>query len=389
MVLADFKAANMVMVAHLTEPLHLRTVYHALPVVHIPNFVFGTKVDDGSRSKIPYFGEENIVVSVRYEMNSRGVRNTGGQIKNVVAVDLQINQKNIHMKISEQKILLAGATSTEMGNQGFTEILKHIQMANEHLTYLQQLDPEVLDQSIDWIASLLYDQEIKEPDRINNPEVKLAMEATSMDVRAITWLSMFNHEHATKEQFLEKVKILVTGQPCYLDRPTVQDSIIYNSVYLYTIQKEPVSIRLIRTAEGLVARNYLASYHNFRDKSIKVFIPLFKRKNKVYGHRFCVYRNGTIRQNSPTQLPDALAVATKLVADILEINDPAASLGCVRLIACQLLIDCTNERLIHQLKQDLPKITQPELIAILQEVIATPIPEVILRLIDVLDSILP
>lgn len=374
----NFEAANVVMVTSMTEPVNLKTLYRILPITYT-NFIFGSKNENSkirnSRVRIPYFGVENIIVSIRYNNMSRGVRNTGGQLKNVASIDLQHCEKNIHLKISESKIQLSGALSGLMGDSAFRTVIKHMEMGSNNWKHVKSLPKNILDNTILHLKNTL-DRELKDGDIYGDMEIvskSLGNNELKIDNQCAMYLSAFAHEYNCWEEFKGKIdEILSVEDPIYDKIPDIERSTIHNAVYHYEIGH---TVSMIRLAKGLNQLGYGVSYHNWwKPKQMSVMVPIYDKYNrpadisefshngtyypglevnknliekaadgiepgspyeeevkspnylvakpdKISAHRFTLYQKGTIRQSSPSIHEDALKVRNRLLNDIHEIVD--------------------------------------------------------------------
>ena len=152
---AEFKASNMVMVTPLLGSVDIAAVYHVLPL-SCPRSVTGETIQivSGAREKVPYYGAPNTIVAIRHNGKSRGIRTGEGQLSNVVSIDLQCYDKNIHLKLSNGKIQLTGALSEEMGSGASQILCLHLNMAQEHIQHISELSPEIKDLTRSWVMSV-------------------------------------------------------------------------------------------------------------------------------------------------------------------------------------------------------------------------------------------
>lgn len=281
----EFKATNMVMVSILDTNLTLPSIYELLTLVHV-KYTIGMRHGGGSRVKIPYFGVEGAIVSVRFGMKSRGIRNEGGQLRNVVSIDLQFAGKNIHLKISEHKILLAGALTQEMGNCAFQLTINHIEMVQGHWTHIKSLPIEMRDASIKWLCDVVRgdedtaniegkDHKVNKTKDMQDPKMieTLSKIPENLDARCIKYLSTFVSEYKYHHEFIGKlVNIFSLETPIYTSLPRSISSTIVNSIYNYRVGER---VSLIKLVSGLNNKGYAVLYHNWNSsKSIQVMRPV-------------------------------------------------------------------------------------------------------------------
>lgn len=373
-----FRATNMVMVTHANQNINLLSLYELLTLVQV-DFTVGMKHSEGSRVKVPFFGVEGAIVAVRFMNKSRGIRNKGGQLRNVVAIDIQYCNKNIHLKVSTNKVALMGALTEAMGNGAFQLLLAHMEMVQGHYAWLKQLPADKLQASIKWLCETLYgpptDEDLRNTlKKRDDPDVMKAFASLPRDVdkRTVTYLSMFAHEYKFYNDFVTKLETILTLQaPIYTQLPKLGPGKIHNAVYNYRIG---CRVSLVQLCRLLLERGYGASYQNWcKSKSMQVMVPIksndaldalqdldledegdegdeekfhlplpVKQEMKVGAeqpgtpevpsppaaksdrakrpaHRFTIYQGGAIRQSSPSIHTVAEQVKNTLLKDIHEI----------------------------------------------------------------------
>ena len=171
MMSAEFKASNMVMVTPLVGNVDIAAVYHVLPL-SCPRSVTGETIQiiSGAREKVPYYGAPNTIVAIRYDGKSRGIRTGEGQLSNVVSIDLQCYDKNIHLKLSNGKIQLTGALSEEMGSGASQILCLHLNMAQNHIVHIRELSPEIRDLTRNWVLNVTKGPPVSRNELVNlNP----------------------------------------------------------------------------------------------------------------------------------------------------------------------------------------------------------------------------
>lgn len=173
MMSAEFKASNMVMVTPLLGNVDIAAVYHVLSLSR-PRSVTGETIQivSGAREKVPYYGAPNTIVAIRYNGKSRGIRTGEGQLSNVVSIDLQCYDKNIHLKLSNGKIQLTGALSEEMGSGASQILCLHLNMAQDHIVHIRELSPEIRDLTRNWVLNVTKGPPISRNEPVNSSRVK-------------------------------------------------------------------------------------------------------------------------------------------------------------------------------------------------------------------------
>src|SRR5437868_5497725 len=127
------KASTLTMTTPLNGVVDIDTLFRLLPITYPKTLSGGPIQIPKSRGKIPFFGLEGIIISARYAKKSRGARVGGGFMSNVISVDLQTGQKNIHLKVSGSKLQLTGALSEEMGDRAFSTMCWHVNSVQGHI----------------------------------------------------------------------------------------------------------------------------------------------------------------------------------------------------------------------------------------------------------------
>ena len=352
----SFKTQNTVIGIHFSDELDLNNISELLLCLYIENSDKSYSKNTTLSKKIPFYGINNSIISIRYNMKSRGLRIGGRQLRNTVAIDLQYSNKNLHNKLSKNKILITGCLNETMGIESFYILLEHIKNCNNFLKFFSELNNEKKINSIKWIKKIMYNtdnliymyDDIKVLQQFNNiPK--------DIDYNFCKYLSMFSYDCITYEHFEKKIDIILNipknenNNYCYSSFPKITSYTIYNSLYSYNIlDNSNLKISLIKLANFLIANNYNTSYHNWHKKCINVLIlitdntksdsqntdvelddyEIYKnfsdsedetdnidedvysdsddenlnikyKKEKIKGHRFQIYHNGSIRQNSP------------------------------------------------------------------------------------------
>ena len=313
------KLVNVVMVAALSTPLRLRSLFEYLAVNWV-DFIIG---DDG----IPYFGVDRAIVAAGYGGRFRGIKRNG-QLRNIVSVDLQMgpesggpeNGKNVHIKISSENIHITGVLSQEMGQAAYTVILAHINMAIGYQRHIQGLD---VDLQISTINVLLgngfggkFDLPFYRYGRMIESEYRTGLGG----INHMSTVSVPKGKSTLDvAAYAAKLVLLCQIEPIY-ETPGLEitSSRVCNSIYTYKLDKR---ISLIDTAQKLLAMNYAVQYTNLKaDKFMRAMIPVFqpgttnysipfinrKGKEQINAHRFQVYKRGTVRQYSPTCYAEAI-----------------------------------------------------------------------------------
>jgi len=135
-----YKTVNIVMTTNIKtdedDPVDLQCVAFMMPMLDILGFSF----KPGSKLKIPYYGYENSIVSVRYGNYYRGVRDTSKPLKNNIYIDLQLKGKNQHLKVSAGKVHITGVRTEETGKMCIDVTIGKINMISDILRRIRSLE---------------------------------------------------------------------------------------------------------------------------------------------------------------------------------------------------------------------------------------------------------
>ncbi len=200
----SFEPSNMVMVCNIDSSLNLPMISELITLVPV-NFTLNSR--QNNRVKIPFFGIERAIISISYDLKRRGIRKGGGQLRNIVAIDLQYHEKNIHIKISEKNLLLMGILNDEMGREASIVCLEHIKMVNDLWINLKNLPRKVLKKTYKWLIKTLIDgNNLFMFDDEQVVDSFLHLEDENVNYRAARYLSMFTYDYNTADLFKEKIE---------------------------------------------------------------------------------------------------------------------------------------------------------------------------------------
>lgn len=307
----NYKTMNIVTVVPLSVPLNLQQIYELVPIINV-NYTM-----EGKKPKIPYFGLDNVIIGVRYKMKNRGVRKNGKQLRNVVAIDLQCENKNVHIKISRGHLQQTGATSHDMADRAFAKMVSHLVMVNDNYKYLFGQGKQTLQESVDYLFSCTNND--GEVINYDNPKFERALSEApvGVDKRIVMTLSMYLPEYNSHDEYKQKVmEILDFDKIIYDGQLTKSASRICNGIYSHRYEK---SVSLIAVGKLFNDLGYGVCYHNWHSsKSIKIMKiiedgSVVKKKNRIPAHRFLIYQKGYIQQSSPTEKEVAEAAMAGVV----------------------------------------------------------------------------
>lgn len=303
----DFNPSTVTMVSNFNKSINSKEISEFLPVVHLfDKSNERLKLVSGSRNSIKYYGHEGIIISVCYKNIRRGMRT--GAMNNMVSVDLQYKEKNIHVKISSTTMTSVGTSSFEFGNEVFNIMIRHINMLNGNIRYIRNSPKDVLDKNIFWIFENCCDEH-NNLISIKTMSEKLLHSSHGLDERivksCIVYLDDFEKNETGK--FKEKIIRFCNKANYFEESLCFIKSNIFNSVYHINIfEDNEKRIPLHKLAPYLAEKNFIVEFHNWTSEGVNVCFDIEEEKSgihhnlKDYKHRFTIHERGTIRQCSPT-----------------------------------------------------------------------------------------
>jgi hypothetical protein len=327
-----FEPSTVVMVATLNQTININNASELLPVVH-PKNEQGNRifVCAKSRRRIPYYGTDGIIVTVRYNHKDRGVRQGGGQMGSMISIDLQTCSKNMNLKLSQKKIQLTGAKSEAMGIRGFELLCSYLEMVQTNLDYISTLSEKVKSETVDWFIEAIKNEEFDS--FINDKKDEFITDWTilpfpiepiivpkGVDIRMVLFLWTYAVDCDYHTQCMIRIKKVLTityvcSIPC-----NIESFYVSNAVYNYSLKR---SVPLIHCAYFLRENGIHATFHNWSSNSLKICITVDKpaplediadsteseseetSDDKIKLHRFTVSNAGTVKQTSPTLFDEA------------------------------------------------------------------------------------
>lgn len=333
----------MTMTCELSASVNIELVFNFVSILHPRNpdetrFIHPKNV----RSKIPFFGIDNAIVSAKYKGVSKGIRSgQNHMMNNVVSLDLSCMNKNINLKLAKTKIQLTGATSAEMGEYAFNVICQHINMIQGNLEYIRSINPELRNATENWVLSAV---ESRGTDKNRLPYIDTtAIQACDfIDHKYAAFLWQYTDDFDDYASYVEKVKYIVSiisepetvvmaplalnpsgsgsgsatlnpsgsGSESATLNPTNIN--ISNSVYNFSLGED---ISLIQLTKHLIKKGFNVEFHNWNASHMKITIPVIENgvnvisnTNKLKAHRFSVHRNGSVKFTSPTFYDKAMSI---------------------------------------------------------------------------------
>lgn len=331
----DFNPNNMVICIRWKGIINLAEAFISLFIVVIDNPL----VKEG-KIKIPYYGMEDVIVSIRYKKESRGIREASGQSDNFVSVDLQINKRNAHIKLSSGNALVMGVTSIEEGIAAVNCLLDLIYLTDQNLNYLRGASSEVLDATYAYVKSVSTDGAVGMglPDSdvfVANLEEHTRNDPNSK-VDALIAKIMLARGYELKTMSDLKKTLTTVSKQKVIDPDLVEivETEVTNSAYNYKLQffdgngdavKGVFILKNLALAIiNMQNNNITAAHHNWHSKYANVVISTRgmtddklnigdDNNTAQHIHRFNISEEGSIRQWSPSLKEEAYLVHQTLL----------------------------------------------------------------------------
>lgn len=313
----NFKPNNMVVLFEWDTPFNLYDSFTSIPIVKGD----GEAIIKGKKIKIPYFGVEGIIVNIRYKKKSRGVRPKTTRSDNFVSVDFQIDQRNVHIKLSNYNALVMGVDSYDTALNAMNSFLKIIEMTNNNNNYLRSSLEKIprLNSLIENMFTDLPDCK----DFINecvkhNIDVKLGLICLSHAYEANSYtdyetsLRNIIDCNLIKQINIRKSSVSNSGFNYRLNYSEGEFKSDYNFV-LNTLAVNinninPTDIKITdENGEPVIVDMIIASHHNWYSKYVNVVIRIISEGGESL-HRFNISEGGSIRQWSPSMITDSYTV---------------------------------------------------------------------------------
>ncbi len=295
----DYKSSTVTMVGTLNKSIKTRSVAEYLPVVHLFNLKGERiKLDSGTRDGINFFGINGIIITSCYKDIRRGVRL--GAMNNMICSDLQILDKNVHIKLSETIITSVGTCGYENGKIAFSCMIRHLNALKDNIEHFQSLDKEEQNIIYKWIEkNCIVEGKLKRLVDISSPH--------HIDKRGLATLLIYidDFECYETDKFLDKIKNIRFMENIFEGRLEDVRPKLYNSVYHIKICNKDERIYLHRMAAYLLdIHNISVEFHNWKSEGVIICFPIennseLNTQNKEYKHRFTVHERSSMRQCSP------------------------------------------------------------------------------------------
>jgi len=306
-----YNPSTVTVVGYFNTSIDVKKIVNFIPINHVfDENGERVKVKPGSRKSIEYFGIEEVIISACRGNIKRGMRT--GAMNNMASVDIQYNEKNIHVKLSTTAITSVGTRGIEAGEKVFNVMINNINELNETIKYLRSIDKHKMEEYIDWFIDNTYDDDeglIRESQFLKN----LKHSTTSIELKNVCrFFGKYINDFDSDEQpeLVEKLRELLNIEKIYSDEILeCRHVTIYNSVYhISPINNgdKDFSMPLHRLAPFLAAVGLTVEYHNWSSEGVNVCVDALEQKHgsnhthKEYKHRFIIHETTKIRQCSPT-----------------------------------------------------------------------------------------
>jgi hypothetical protein len=349
----------MVLLAPLFGHVNRSAASELLPIVH-PQTQDGKKIylQSGKFRKVPFYGEDGILITVRYDGVERGVRRGGKLMRHVVSLDLQCSEKNIHVFLSEDNIHLSGVLNPEMGMQAFAYVCDFLNMVQRNLEYFQSIPPELQERTVKWVIQVTADDLSSTGSATTDDtcmcrgfdDFTLDSIPADVDERAASFLLCYAHEFSLHADFVKKIKTICGIKSLCSSNIRIGNFRIVNTIYNYKIR---INTSLIELTQFLIGQGITAAFQNWKGRNIKITIPTLATINrigaslesfglndgllslvddveeddeesfvtkseKVAAHQFMIHGEGAVRQCSPTSHAEALIFCDLVMRKINE-----------------------------------------------------------------------
>ena len=293
----EFKSSTITMVATLNSSINTYNVAQYLPVTHLYDMNRKhIRLDSGTRDGIKFFGINGVIITSCYKDIRRGIRT--GAMNNMICLDLQVLDRNVHIKLSENIITSVGTCGYESGKYAFNCMIDHLNLLKKNIQYFQSLSKVEQEIIYKWISqncivdgSLRRLSEITLPWHINRRALGLLL----------VYLDDFEYDEA--DQYMDKIRKITTLSVFDTFLCSVEPK-IYNSVYHIKLCDGNRRLALHKMAPYLYDKGISVEFHNWTSEGVNICFPIdnneeLNSQNKVYKHRFTVHERSSMRQCSP------------------------------------------------------------------------------------------
>jgi hypothetical protein len=316
----NFKPSTVTAKASFSTTVNIELVAKFLIINNIFKDEKRVKLVSKSRDSIAFFGPEKTIVNVGYKEIRRGMRT--GAMDNMVSVDVQYLNSNVHIKLSDKSITTVGTPSSEIGKGAMIIVAEHIFNLKELMDYSNSLDREFKKSCIVWLLSKL--EKILPRHSKFIETVKIPKEKKKF----INFLLCYLEDFDEKDEYEKKIYMLLDKYKISEGKMELENLSTFNSVFhTQTVEDEKFRLVLWKLAFFLNDHGLNVDFHNWKSDKVNVCMDISEEKvginhaNKEYKHRFTIRDNTKMKQCSPTCKEEAygnyLGVA-KLIKKFIE-----------------------------------------------------------------------
>ena len=301
------------------------TLSKFLPVIHLfDNEGNRIKLISGSRNSIEYYGVDKIILSVCYKKIRRGMRT--GAMNNMVSIDIQLLEKNIHVKLSANSITCVGTSGIDQGIQVFNIIKDYIYMLNSNINYCKNYKNK--SNLLKWLFKNCTGEDNNTLIRLNEiTKIINTSNFNEFDIQFLNICSCYIDEFDIIKDFQSKINDFLCCNVIFEEIFDFLYPSVYNSVYHCTLD-DTIRIPLHKLAPYLSNLGLTVEFHNWNSEGCNICFPIEEYKDghitKEYKHRFTIHERSTMRQCSPTYHDESYKfykIIVKLINDFLETED--------------------------------------------------------------------
>lgn len=308
----EYDTSTTVITTKCKQQLNALAISKLIPVFNIRNKQGGRVTLTKKREKVKYYGENGKIVSCTGRHCCRGVRTKAMQ--NMISIDFQFRDKNIHFKLSDRNINCVGGK--ELDDTHILELIKVINTLQENLNYIYTLDKKVLEKAKEEIL------------RKCSGNLPLFVDDDHFDIdddvlRKV--LAEYVDDYDDYSELEKLMEYIIQEKPKLFDGDvlTTEKYNISNVVYSLNILKKgekELELPLDKIALKLDEYGFHVQYHNWHQVPIVVFFRVMDDDSANF-HRFEINLSGTVRQFSPTLKEEAYRFYQGLMKTIQKIID--------------------------------------------------------------------
>lgn len=260
------------------------------------------------RKQIEYYGEDGAIISMCYGKKIiRGIRTSA--MNNMLSTDIQCNNKNIHLKISKDKINSVGIKSYKSAKHVFDNVMKHIINLKIAIEKINNIPEDIKKKAISFVEEKLknksFDMKIIQMKNFISKNIK-----NQKEKEFLNFCTLYIEDDIEKniDKYIEKIKLLYKNINIYEGKLDYKNLSVYNQVYhIEPIKDQNFKIPLLHLAIFLGEKGFNVDYRNWGSQGLNICLPTNEKGDdniKNYKHRFSIH-NKNIRQFSPTNKQEA------------------------------------------------------------------------------------